>query len=60
MSYLFFNVLTIILIFFSLAICKFSNQPDNQQFLVVGIAKDYQLNPKQISGGYLNTYKSVS
>ncbi|XP_014289805.1 splicing factor 3B subunit 3 isoform X1 [Halyomorpha halys] len=41
----------------SLAICKFTNQPDNQQFLVVGVAKDYQLNPRQISSGYLNTYK---
>ncbi|GLG92316.1 Splicing factor 3B subunit 3 [Gryllus bimaculatus] len=41
----------------SIALVKFANQPDGQQFVVVGVAKDYQLNPRQVSGGFLYTYK---
>lgn len=41
---------------FSLALVKFSNQPD-QQFLVVGVAKDLQLSPRQVADGYLYTYR---
>lgn len=44
----------------SLALVKFSNQPDNEMFVVVGVAKDYQLNPRQIATAYLCTYRSVS
>ncbi|CAA9995282.1 unnamed protein product [Nesidiocoris tenuis] len=43
----------------SLALVKFSKQPDSDCYLVVGVAKDYQLNPKQFSAGYLDTYKIV-
>lgn len=43
--------------FYSLALVKFSKQPDSDCYLVVGVAKDYQLNPKQFSAGYLDTYK---
>ncbi|XP_046397462.1 splicing factor 3B subunit 3 isoform X1 [Ischnura elegans] len=41
----------------SIALCKFANQPEGQQFIVVGVAKDYQLNPRQVAGGFLYTYK---
>lgn len=41
---------------FSLAIVKFANQGD-QQFLIVGVAKEYQLNPRISNGGFLYTYK---
>nr|CAD7454647.1 unnamed protein product [Timema tahoe] len=41
----------------SIALCKFSNQPESQQFVVVGVAKDYQLNPRQVGGGSLYTYR---
>lgn len=40
----------------SLAMVKFANQ-GNQQFLIVGVAKDYQLNPRISNGGYLYTYR---
>lgn len=43
----------------SLALVKFSNQPDGHMFLVVGVAKDYQLNPRQLSAGYLDTYRVI-
>uniref|UniRef100_A0A0A9YIZ9 Splicing factor 3B subunit 3 n=2 Tax=Lygus hesperus TaxID=30085 RepID=A0A0A9YIZ9_LYGHE len=43
----------------SLTLVKFANQPDNHLFLVVGVAKDYQLNPRSISAGYLDTYRVV-
>ncbi|KAG8042161.1 hypothetical protein G9C98_000152 [Cotesia typhae] len=39
-----------------LALVKFANQGD-QLFLIVGVAKDYQLNPRISSGGFLYTYK---
>jgi hypothetical protein len=38
---------------------KFGNQPDNQQFVIVGVAKELQLNPRQVGGGFLYTYKLV-
>lgn len=38
---------------------KFSNQSDGSQYVIVGIAKDYQLNPKIVGGGFLYTYKYV-
>uniref|UniRef100_A0A1B6GN54 Uncharacterized protein n=3 Tax=Cuerna arida TaxID=1464854 RepID=A0A1B6GN54_9HEMI len=41
----------------SVALVKFANQPDTQQFLVVGVAKDLQLNPRQVGCGYIYTYK---
>lgn len=41
----------------SIALVKFHNQPDHQLFLIVGIAKDFQLNPRQCQAGFLDTYK---
>lgn len=38
---------------------KFGNQADNQQFVIVGVAKELQLNPRQVGGGFLYTYKLV-
>lgn len=43
---------------FSLAVCKFANQGDDQ-FLIVGVAKDLQLNPRQMNGGFLYTFRLV-
>jgi hypothetical protein len=39
---------------------KFGNQADNQQFVIVGVAKELQLNPRQVGGGFLYTYKLVN
>jgi hypothetical protein len=44
----------------SIALVKFANQADNQQFVIVGVAKDLQLNPRQVGGGFLYTYKLVN
>lgn len=41
----------------SLALVKFHGQPEHQWFLIVGIAKDFHLNPRQCTCGYLDTYK---
>ncbi|CAG9837474.1 unnamed protein product [Diabrotica balteata] len=41
----------------SLALLKFHGQPEHQWFLILGIAKDLQLIPRQCSMGYLDTYK---
>lgn len=41
----------------SLALVKFHNQPEHQWFLIVGVAKDLQLNPRQCNSGFLDTYK---
>lgn len=47
------------LLHFSIALVKFGNQADNQQFVIVGVAKELQLNPRQVGGGFLYTYKLV-
>lgn len=41
----------------SLALVKFHNQPDHQWFLIVGVSKDLQLNPRQCNAGFLDTYR---
>lgn len=41
---------------YSLSLVKFANQGD-QLFLIVGVAKEFQLNPRVSSGGFLYTYK---
>lgn len=41
----------------SVALVKFLNQPEHQWFLIVGVAKDLQLNPRQCNSGFLDTYK---
>lgn len=44
---------------FSICLLKFHGQPDHQLFLVIGVARDLQLNPRQCSSGFLATYKVV-
>ncbi|KAF7268952.1 hypothetical protein GWI33_017981 [Rhynchophorus ferrugineus] len=41
----------------SLALIKFHGQPEHQWFLIVGVAKDFQLNPRICTQGFLDTYK---
>ncbi|CAG9763976.1 unnamed protein product [Ceutorhynchus assimilis] len=41
----------------SLTLCKFHGQPEHQWFLVIGISKDFQLNPRLCHKGFLDTYK---
>lgn len=43
----------------SICLCKFANQGE-QQFVIVGVAKDLQLTPRQVNGGYLLTYRMNS
>ncbi|KAK6617102.1 Splicing factor 3B subunit 3 [Polyplax serrata] len=40
----------------SIALIKFNNHPESL-FLVVGAVKDYQLSPRQVSCGYLYTFR---
>ncbi|XKL63223.1 hypothetical protein PGB90_005587 [Kerria lacca] len=40
----------------SIGLVKFSAYPDTM-FLILGVAKDLQLNPRQVNGGFLYTYK---
>lgn len=40
----------------SLCLIKFHNQPEHQWFLVVGVAKDMQLNPRLCNTCFLDTY----
>ncbi|XP_026682303.1 splicing factor 3B subunit 3 [Diaphorina citri] len=41
---------------FSISLVKFSNRPD-AQYLVLGVAKDLNLNPRVSNGGFLYTYR---
>lgn len=41
----------------SIALVKFANQTDNQLYVLVGIGKDLQLNPRQVNCGFVHTYK---
>ncbi|XP_014663548.1 PREDICTED: splicing factor 3B subunit 3-like [Priapulus caudatus] len=41
---------------FSIATCRFANRHD-EQFVLVGTAKDLQLSPRQCSSGYIRTYR---
>lgn len=41
----------------AIALVKFHSQPEHQWFLIVGIARDFQLNPRQCNTGFLDTYK---
>lgn len=41
----------------SVAICKFANQPEDVYYVIVGVARDLQLNPRNTDGGgELQTY----
>lgn len=43
---------------FSIGLVKFANQPDmDQQFLLVGTARDYQLSPRHVECGYIYCYR---
>lgn len=42
----------------SVALMKFASRGDDQ-FVIVGVVKDFVLNPRTCSGGYLNTYQVV-
>ena len=42
---------------FSIALAKFSSRPANQMFLLVGVAKDLKLNPRQCQAGFIYTYQ---
>ena len=42
----------------SICFVKFNAQPE-YTFCLVGVAKDYKLNPRSVGGGYLYTYKIV-
>lgn len=50
------NQLYILFLLYSLCLVKFANQGD-QLFLIVGVAKEFQLNPRVSNGGFLYTYK---
>lgn len=41
----------------SSVLVKFQNQPQQTLFLIIGIAKDFQLNPRHCNTGFLDTYK---
>ena len=44
----------------SIAVCKFANQND-QAFILVGVAQDLQLNPRQArGGGEIHTYAIIN
>lgn len=43
---------------FSIAICKFINYGD-EQFILVGVAKELQLSPRQVGGGVVYTYRLI-
>ncbi|XP_037069404.1 splicing factor 3B subunit 3-like [Pollicipes pollicipes] len=44
----------------SIALVKFASQPETDQYVLVGVAKDYQLSPKQVDCGYIYCYKLVN
>jgi len=41
----------------SLCLIKFIHHPVDEQFLVVGVVKDMQLSPRQVTEGFLYTYR---
>ncbi|EDV29081.1 uncharacterized protein TRIADDRAFT_49802 [Trichoplax adhaerens] len=43
----------------SVAICRFAYKPD-ETFVVVGVAKELNLNPSSSSGGLMNTYRMAN
>lgn len=44
-----------LVVIYSLAVCKFSNHPD-QTYVLIGTAKDLTLSPRTCSGGIIYTY----
>lgn len=47
------------LIFFSVAVCRFTNTGDDW-YVLVGVARDMILNPRSVGGGFIYTYRLVS
>lgn len=41
----------------SVAMVKFACRPDSEQHVLVGVAKEYQLNPRQVGCGYIYCYR---
>lgn len=41
---------------FSITLARFQSRP-NQTFLLIGVAKDFMLNPRSCNGGYIYTYQ---
>ena len=41
----------------SIGLARFMNQDPEDHFVLVGVAKDLKLNPKQCDGGFIYTYK---
>lgn len=44
------------LLYFSVAVCRFSNTGDDW-YVLVGVARDMILNPRSVGGGYIYTYR---
>jgi len=44
----------------SIGITRFTNQDPEDYFVLVGVAKDFKLNPGQADGGFIYTYKMVN
>ena len=44
--------------YFSVCLLKFNSQPD-ATFCLVGVAKDYKLNPRSVGGGFVYAYRMV-
>ena len=42
---------------FSVGLVRFASQPGGRQFLLVGVAKDLRLNPRECSAGYIYCYE---
>jgi len=41
----------------SIALCKFPHMDPSSTFLLVGVAKDYQLSPRVVAGGSIHVYR---
>ncbi|XP_057366766.1 splicing factor 3B subunit 3-like [Daphnia carinata] len=44
----------------SIGLARFMNQDPEDYFVLVGVAKDLKLNPKQCDGGFIYTYKLIN
>ena len=43
----------------SIGIARFNNQDPEDYFVLVGVAKDMKLSPRQVDGGFVYTFKYV-
>lgn len=55
-SHICFLSLSLCLIFFSVAVCRFPNTGDDW-YVLVGVARDMILNPRSVAGGFIYTYR---